>query len=62
MFSNTRFNQLTQLFPRSRFNALVDQFETDKSCKRFLSWDQLIVMIYGQLAGAGSLRDLEAGF
>lgn len=62
MYSNTRFNALMKVFPRSLFNRLVKNHGTDKHNKGFRSWDQFIAMIFGQLAGCRSLRDLTLAF
>jgi putative transposase len=48
--------------PRGNFDRLVEEQQADKYSKGFGCWDQLVAMIYGQLSGAGSLRQLEAGF
>jgi hypothetical protein len=48
--------------PRGNFDRLVEAQQADKYSKGFGCWDQLVAMIYGQLSGAGSLRQLEAGF
>jgi|JI8StandDraft_1071087.scaffolds.fasta_scaffold56276_2 IS4 transposase len=48
--------------PRGSFNRLVATHHADKHSKGFRCWDQLVAMIYGQLSGVSSLRQLEAGF
>lgn len=48
--------------PRDRFDRMVRDHRSDKHSKGFGSWDQLVAMVYGQLAGVGSLRELESGF
>jgi hypothetical protein len=48
--------------PRSRFEKIVREENADKYCKGFRRWDQLTAMIFNQLSGANSLRELEAGF
>ncbi len=48
--------------PRDRFDRLVREHGSDKHSKGFGSWGQLVAMVYGQLAGVGSLRELESGF
>lgn len=62
MFANTRFGELMKALPRKAFNKLVEDQEADKHCKGFSSYDHLIGMIFAQLSGSQSLRDLEAGF
>ena len=48
--------------PRGDFDRLVRAQEADKHSKGFGSWPQLVAMVYGQLAGVSSLRELAAGF
>lgn len=62
MGENTRFRELLKAFPRSAFNRHVGLLASDKHSKGFKSWDQLVTMIYAQLSGARSLRELEADF
>ncbi|MDR2461054.1 MAG: DUF4372 domain-containing protein [Deltaproteobacteria bacterium] len=50
--------QILSLIPRNPFRALVDKFNSDKSCRGFDSWTHLCTMVTCQLAGAESLRDL----
>jgi IS4 transposase len=47
---------------RGAFDRIVEQHQADKYSKKFRCWDQLLTMVYGQLSGAGSLRQLETGF
>lgn len=62
MYTNTRFADLLKGLPRPVFEKHVRQFDADKHCKGFKSWDQLIALMYAQISGAVSLREVEAGF
>ena len=62
MYSMTRFSELMKGLPRGQFERAVKTFGSDKHSKGFRSWDQLLAMIYGQLSGHQSLREIEAGF
>jgi putative transposase len=62
MYSMTRFGELMKGLPRGSFEQAVATFGADKHSKGFRSWDQLLAMLYAQLSGSRSLRDLEAGF
>ena len=62
MFKSTRFSELLKAFPRRAFNRIVDQEEADKHCKGFSSYDHLTAMIFSQLSGSQSLREVETGF
>ena len=52
------FAQLVQFLDRSKFNRLVAKYQGDKYIKFFSCWNQLLVMMFGQLAKCESLRDL----
>ena len=62
MYSNTRFQQLLEGMPRHYFERVVQQEQADKYAKGFRCWDQLLAMMFCQLSGVRSLRQLEAGF
>jgi len=59
---NTVFAQLTTFLPRLVFQELVRGFRGDFRVRRFPCWNQLCSMLYGQVTGSESLRDLETGF
>lgn len=52
------FAQLIEFLNRNSFNYLVRKYQTDKYIKSFSCWNQLLVMMFGQLAKSESLRDL----
>ncbi len=56
------FQQIIKNLPRRRIATLVAAYESDKWCKQFSTYDHLVAMIYAQLSGQTSLRDLEASF
>ncbi len=62
MFRISRFHELLQPLSRGQFDRLVQQKQANKHSKGFGCWDQLVAMLYAQLSGASSLRQLEAGF
>jgi len=62
MYRNTRFGELLKGFSRGGFDRLVSSREADKYNKGFSSWGQLVVMMYAQLSGCRSLREVEASF
>lgn len=62
MYTNTRFADLLKGLPRPVFDKQVRELDADKHCKGFKSWDQLIALIYAQIACASSLREIETGF
>lgn len=52
------FAQLTSFLNRSKFNRIVAKFDGDKYVKHFTCWNQLLVLMFGQLSNRESLRDL----
>ena len=55
------FAQIVQLLPQSLFFGLVQKYQTDKGAKGISTWDQLIAMMFCQLSGAESLREISDG-
>jgi IS4 transposase len=62
VYTNTRFADLLKGLPRPVFDKQVRELDADKHCKGFKSWDQMIALIYAQIACASSLREIETGF
>ena len=62
MHSISRIQQVLKSVPRRAFQQAVADHQGDRHVKKFTCWDQLVAMLYVQLAGADSLRQLEAGF
>lgn len=62
MYRNTRFSDLLKGLPRPLFEKFVGRFDADKHGKGFRAWDQLLALIYAQISGARSLREIETGF
>ena len=62
MYSNTRFSEILNALPRQHFNKAVSQHKSDYRAKGFSTWDQLLAMIFVQISGCQSLREVEAGF
>ena len=58
----SRMQELLKAIPRGAFDRLVSQHQANKHSKGFGSWDQLVAMVYAQLGGVSSLRELTAGF
>lgn len=55
---NTVLTQILKLLPRSRFQKSVTRNQGDKRCRTVFCWDLFIAMLFGQLSGAQSLREL----
>ena len=52
------FNQLLQVISYTKFQKIVKKYDGDKYKKTFSTWQHLKVMLYFQLSGRTSLRDL----
>jgi IS4 transposase len=58
---NSVLHQILKHVPWSKFDQLVEERQADKHVRRLTTKSQLVAMIYAQLSGAASLRELEAG-
>jgi len=56
--TNSIFHQLLQFLPRQRFQSVVDRHKGDHRTRSLTCWDQLVVLLFSQLSGRKSLRDL----
>jgi hypothetical protein len=52
------YSQLTDYLPKRVFDGFVEKFDGNKHVRHFSCWNQLLCMIFGQLTGRDSLRDL----
>ena len=52
------FSQLVDFLPQRVFDNIVAKYDGNKYVKHFTCWNQLLVMIFGQLSNRDSLRDL----
>ena len=52
------YSQLTDFLPKRIFDGLVVKYNGDKRVRHFSCWNQLLSMVFGQLTGRDSLRDL----
>ncbi len=59
-YSDSIFASLLKPIPRRWFRATVERHGGDAYDKSFRSWDHLVTLMFVQLSGIGSLRDLEA--
>ncbi len=62
MYRNTRFCELLKVLPRKLFNRCVQSHQSDKHNKGFNTWDQLLSLMFAQLSGCRSLRELEISY
>ena len=55
------YAQLTDFLSKRVFDGLVDKYNGNKHVRFFTCWNQLLCMMFGQLTGRESLRDLMIG-
>ena len=58
---NTVFHDVLKRLPWEAFERLVDEHGADKHVRRLTTKDQFIALLYGQLSGATSLREIVGG-
>ena len=61
MVGSTLFSQLLSLINRRDFECAVRRHQADKGAKGFSSWDQFVAMLFSQVAGADTLREICGG-
>jgi putative transposase len=61
MYSISRIQEVLQAVPRGAFDRIVCERGANRHVKKFGCWQHLVTMLYAQLSGAGSLRQIEAG-
>jgi len=60
-FTTNMFSQILQIIPKTSFSQLVYASGAERHAKGFSSWDQLVAMLFCQLAQAKSLREISDG-
>ena len=60
-YYSTILHQLLQQCPRHAFDHLVEKLGADRYAKRFSCWNQFTALLYAQVTGSDSLRDIEMG-
>lgn len=61
MFRTTKFMDIMKLFPKDNFNKIVKAYQGDRGAKQFNCFSLLISLMYGQISGHSSLREIEQG-
>ena len=59
---NSVFQQLLKVIPRHQFQKVVDRHNGDHRIRTLSCWTQLVAMMFTQLAGRVSIRDLVENF
>ena len=58
---NSVLHQVLQHVPWGGFERLVEEHGADKHVRRLSTKSQLVAMLYAQLSGASSLREITSG-
>ena len=58
---NSVFHELLKHLPWGEFDRLVSAHQADSRVRRLTTKSQFVALLYGQLAGATSLRDIVTG-
>jgi Transposase DDE domain/Domain of unknown function (DUF4372) len=58
---NTVFRDILKLVPWHQFEALVEEHDADARVRQLSTKRQLVALLYGQLSGASSLREIVTG-
>ena len=58
---NSVFHQLLKHVPWVAFDRLVDEHKADRRVRRLTCKDQFLALLFAQLSGSTSLREIEAG-
>jgi hypothetical protein len=58
---NSVFHDLLKRVPWAAFEGLVGNYEADKHVRRLSTKSQFVALLYGQLSGASSLREIVGG-
>jgi len=52
------FQQLMKFLPKEKFDLLVKKHQSDKYCKTFSSWNQLVTMLFGIFSRCDSMGEI----
>jgi IS4 transposase len=58
---NTVFRDILKLVPWDRFDGIVDDYGADAGVRRLSTKGQFLALLYGQLSGSSSLREIVTG-
>jgi hypothetical protein len=58
-YQSTVLRQLLKVIPRGRFERIAERYRSGRKKRRLAAWDHFVTMVYAQLSGAKSLRELE---
>lgn len=53
--------QIIDLIPRHLLTRVTKQYQTDKYCSKYMTYDQLVALMFGQLCKCTTLEDISVG-
>ena len=59
MYYNSIYSQLFNFIPRYRFEKIVKKSDGDRYCKHFTAWKQFLTLLFAQISGKDSVREIE---
>ena len=59
MYYNSIYSQLFNFIPRYRFEKIVKKSGGNRYCKHFTAWKQFLTLLFAQISGKDSLREIE---
>ena len=59
MYYNSIYSQLFNFIPWYRFEKIVKKSGGDRYCKHFTAWKQFLTLLFAQISGKDSLREIE---
>ncbi len=59
VYYHSIFQQLFNFIPRYRFEKIVKKSGGDRYCKHFTAWKQFLTLLFAQISGKDSLREIE---
>ena len=59
MYYNIIYSQLFNFIPRYRFEKIVKKSGGDRCCKHFTAWKQFQTLLFAQISGKDSLREIK---
>ena len=59
MYYNSIYSQLFNFIPRYRFEKIVKKSGGDRYYKHFTAWKQFLTLLFAQITGKDSLREIE---
>ena len=59
MYYSSIYSQLFNFIPRYRFEKIVKKSGGDRYCKHFTAWKLFLTLLFAQISGKDSLREIE---